>query len=182
MFHRTDRLFLRPIFPEDWPAILSGIAELPIVRNLAQAPWPYAEADARAFAARTPDPAMPTFAVTLPSPDGGAQYIGQIGFVEHAGELQIGYWFAREYWNHGYATEAACGLIEIARMMGMKHLGAVHFVDNPASGAVLRKAGFKPTGQSSKLHSVARGRADPCLHYAIDLAGDCCPTEWKRAA
>ena len=35
MFMRTDRLFLRPAWVEDAPAILTGIAEPDIVRNLA---------------------------------------------------------------------------------------------------------------------------------------------------
>lgn len=49
MFHRTQRLFLRPVFPEDWEAIFVGIADEGVVRNLARAPWPYRADDARHF-------------------------------------------------------------------------------------------------------------------------------------
>ena len=40
MFFRSERLFLRPVWPEDWQAILNGIADEAVVRNLARAPWP----------------------------------------------------------------------------------------------------------------------------------------------
>ena len=41
MFHVTERLLLRPAWPEDAGAILAAIGEETIVRNLARAPWPY---------------------------------------------------------------------------------------------------------------------------------------------
>ena len=47
MFHRSERLLLRPPWPEDWQAVHAGIADEGVVRNLARAPWPYAEEDAR---------------------------------------------------------------------------------------------------------------------------------------
>ena len=43
MFHVTERLLLRPAWPEDAEALLGGIADEAIVRNLASAPWPPAE-------------------------------------------------------------------------------------------------------------------------------------------
>src|SRR5690606_12374276 len=51
MFARTDRLLLRPGWHEDAPALARAIGEEAIVRNLARAPWPYHEKDARAFLA-----------------------------------------------------------------------------------------------------------------------------------
>jgi len=40
MFHRSERLLLRPAWPEDWQAVHAAIADEGIVRNLATAPWP----------------------------------------------------------------------------------------------------------------------------------------------
>ena len=40
MFVRTDRLLLRPGWPEDAPALAAAIGEERIVRKLATAPWP----------------------------------------------------------------------------------------------------------------------------------------------
>ena len=59
MFHRSDRLLLRPVWPEDWQNILAGIADEGVVRNLASAPWPYNAADARAFTALPVNPRFP---------------------------------------------------------------------------------------------------------------------------
>ena len=47
MFIRSERLFLRPGWPEDWQELLSRIADESVVRNLAKAPWPYTADDAR---------------------------------------------------------------------------------------------------------------------------------------
>lgn len=64
MFHRSPRLLLRPIWPEDWQALLAGLADEAVVRNLARAPWPYLEKDAREFAALPADPLAPRFLIT----------------------------------------------------------------------------------------------------------------------
>ena len=57
--------------------------------------------------------------------------------------------FAREIASPGttaaLATEAGRALIMLARMLGHKTILAGHAVDNPASGKVLQKLGFRPT-------------------------------------
>ena len=62
-------------------------------------------------------------------------------------------------------------VVEIARLLGHMRLSASHFVDNPASGRVLRKAGFQPTGHVAKRHSCGRGGAADCVMFALDLEG-----------
>ena len=66
MFIRSQRLFLRPAFPEDWQAIHTGINDEGIVRMLASVPWPYSEQDARDFAARAQNPLLPQCVITVP--------------------------------------------------------------------------------------------------------------------
>ncbi|MFM7404001.1 MAG: GNAT family N-acetyltransferase [Erythrobacter sp.] len=178
MFHRSERLFLRPAFLEDCSAILAGIGEESIVRNLARAPWPYTLDDARGFAAVPQDMRLPHFLVTLP----GTGVIGAAGLGEHEGEAEIGYWIAREHWGHGYATEAAGAVLKIARTLGHRRLVAGHFVDNPASGKVLTKLGFAPTGRVGKRFSMARGGRDDLVEYARDLEAEMDPVVVARAA
>ncbi len=165
MFHRTERLFLRPGFPEDWEAILAGVADEGVVRNLARAPWPYREEDAKFFAAMEQDRCLPHFLVTLP----GEGVIGSAGLGEHEGKPEVGYWIARRHWGKGYATEAARGVIDVARMLGHTQLTAGHFVDNPASGKVLRKLGFRPTGTMRSRFSRARGCEVPSVEFELEL-------------
>lgn len=177
MFHRSERLFLRPAFPEDWAAIEACLgADEGIVRNLAHAPWPYGADAARAFAALTQDARLPHFLVTLP----GVGVIGSAGLGEHEGEAELGYWIARAHWGCGYATEAARAVLRIARTLGHQRIMAGHFADNPASGRVLAKLGFVPTGRIAARHSLARGEAAQSVEYACDLIADA--AEARRAA
>lgn len=178
MFHRSERLFLRPAFPEDCGAILAGIGEESIVKNLARAPWPYTLDDARSFAALPQDMRLPHFLVTVP----GKGVIGSAGMGEHEGEPELGYWIARAHWGQGYATEAAGAVLKVARALGHRRVVAGHFVDNPASGKVLRKLGFVPTGRPGKRFSLARGCMVESVEYALDLEADMDPAPFARAA
>jgi len=178
VFHRSERLFLRPAFPEDCGAILAGIGEEAIVRNLARAPWPYGLDDARSFAALPQDMRLPHFLVTVP----GVGVIGAAGMGEHEGQPELGYWIARAHWGRGYATEAAGSVLRIARALGHRRVVAGHFVDNPASGKVLRKVGFVPTGRPGQRFSAARGHAVESVEYALDLEADMDPAPFARAA
>ncbi len=170
MFIRTQRLFLRPAFAEDWGEVLAGIGEESVVRQLARAPWPYGERDAREFCERPFDPAAPSLLVTLPATP-GAPVIGGCGYgPRHDGEgTELGYWIARRHSGVGYATEAARALVETARHMGLAGLDAGHFTDNPASGRVLAKAGFRATGTVRARYSAGRAGVATCLQYRIDL-------------
>ncbi|MBV7259561.1 GNAT family N-acetyltransferase [Erythrobacter crassostreae] len=169
MFHRSDRLLLRPIWPEDWQGVLSGIADEGVVRNLASAPWPYAAEDARKFVSLPIDPMFPRFLITRAR---DAQVVGCIGIDamdDDAGVIELGYWIARPYWGQGFATEAGAAALKVARALGHQNLVASHFLDNPASGAVLRKLGFKPTGRVVERHSCGRGEDAPTAEYELSL-------------
>ncbi len=168
MFHVTQRLLLRPSWPEDWEALFGGIADKGVVRNLARAPWPYLPQHAREFVAREQSPRVPNFLMTLPG-DHGSTIIGSVGLGECEDGIELGYWIARPYWGRGYATEAASGVLEVARLLGYRTINAGHFLDNPASGKVLRKLGFTPTGKVALRHSCARGEAVDCALYRLDL-------------
>ena len=94
MFIRSERLFLRPGWPEDWQDIQRQIGSEAIVRNLARAPWPYRAEDAQAFAALPQDPRTPHFVITVPGAS-GADLIGGIGFQDCGEGVELGYWIAR---------------------------------------------------------------------------------------
>ena len=168
MFIRSERLFLRPGWPEDWAELHALIDDEAVVRNLARAPWPYGPDDARSFAASAQGTRCPHFFVTLPGAS-GARMIGCIGLVEEAAEATLGYWIARQHWNKGYATEAVRALLSLASTLGHRRIIARHFIDNAASARVLAKAGFCPTGEIRRAYSAARLAAEPTLTHAIDL-------------
>lgn len=165
MFHVTERLLLRPAWPEDWEQVLAGVGEEAIARNLAKVPWPYGEAEARWWTNQPQDQRLPNFLV-IESASG--RVVGSCGLGENDGEPEIGYWFAREAWGRGYATEAARGVLEIAKLLGFRRLTAGHMADNPTSGRVLRKLGFRPTGMARRF-SLARGCEVDSVEFALDL-------------
>ena len=173
MFIRSERLFLRPGWPEDWEELLGRIGDEGVVKNLAQAPWPYTADDARRFASQPQDQRCPHFFVTLPTSSAPAELIGCVGLAESNGEVELGYWFAREHWGKGYATEASRAVLRLARVLGHRDIVAGHFIDNPASGAVLRKVGFRPTGHLRQRFSLSRGSVAQSVEHRIRLGPPC---------
>lgn len=169
MFARTERLLLRPSWPEDATALYEAIADENIVRNLARAPWPYTAEDAAWFLAKQQPAMFPNFMLLLRT-DGAPKLIGSCGLAELRGDVELGYWVAREHWGQGFAAEAAKAVVGIAKALGHKKLVSGHFTDNPASGRVLRKIGFRPLGRIEKRFSVGRGEEVSCALFELPLA------------
>lgn len=166
MFARTERLLLRPGWTEDAPALARAIADEAVVRNLARVPWPYGVGDAERYLARPQHPLYPTcliFSRTRGSP----RLVGGIDLdATPDGEVELGYWIARPYWGLGFATEAGRAMIGYADAAQIPQLAAGHFLDNPASGHVLRKLGFRPTGEVRARYSSGRGALAHSALYA----------------
>jgi len=170
MFVRTKRLLLRPGWAEDAEALHRAIADEGVIRNLSRAPWPYEPVHAEAFLAAKRETAQPSVLVFRRG-EGPPALIGSIGFSPRDdGETEFGYWIARDHWGRGYATEAGRAIIACARhSLRLRKLNAGHFLDNPASGRVLEKLGFRPTGSIVLRHSAGRGEDVPCRLFALDL-------------
>jgi RimJ/RimL family protein N-acetyltransferase len=169
MFARTERLLLRPSWPEDAGAIYDAVADEGIVRNLASAPWPYTPEDAAHFAGLEHRAIYPNFMLMLRT-DGAPKLIGSCGLAELNGQAELGYWIARGHWGQGFAAEAAKAVVGVAKALGHKKLVSGHFTDNPASGRVLRKIGFRSLGRVEQRYSVGRGRATDCALFEMPLA------------
>lgn len=167
MFIRTERLFLRPGWIEDAPGLARAIDDESIVRNLARVPWPYCMDHARQWLTTPKPDKLPSFLVTLPEESG--RIIGVCGFHEEQGVPAIGYWITRSHQGRGYATEANQAILKLAKAIGHSRIRADHFADNPASGRVLRKVGFVPTGRTSKRPSLARGTTSLSVEYSAEL-------------
>ena len=172
MFARTERLLLRAGWSEDAPALFEAICDARIVRNLAQAPWPYTIDDAEAFLARERGPRDMSLLIFLRTA-GAPRLVGGIGIHQlSSGEGELGYWIARPFWDRGIATEAGRAVIANARdSLRLKRLASGHFLDNAASGRVLAKLGFKPVATEMRF-STGRGAEVPCKLFELDLAGD----------
>ena len=169
MFARTERLLLRPGWAEDAPALAAAIADETIVRNLSTAPWPFALRDAEAFLAAPRDPVLPSFLI-FERTAGEPVLAGSCGLGRRAsGNVELGYWIARPFWGRGIATEAGRQLVAIARTLGLERLEASHVLDNPASGRVLEKLGFRPAGMIAPRFSCARELEIPARYFRLEL-------------
>jgi len=73
------------------------------------------------------------------------ELIGAIGaFPSEDNRLEIGYNIAKKHWRNGYTTEALKRAIDyLINDEGISRFRCSHAILNPASGAVMRKAGFK---------------------------------------
>ena len=173
MFARTDRLLLRPGWAEDAAALARAIGEEAIVRNLASAPWPYDLGHARAFIETERRPDEASFLIFRRT-NGAPRLIGAAGLGRQPdGQIELGYWISRPHWGLGYATEAGEAIIAIARDgLRLRKLAAGHFVDNPASGRVLEKLGFRATGEIAPRYSCGRGGEAPCKLFELDFCAD----------
>jgi RimJ/RimL family protein N-acetyltransferase len=169
MFVRTQRLTLRPGWREDAPELARAIGHESVVRNLARAPWPYTIEAAETFAASFGEPLEAKFMI-FEHQGGALRLIGvaSVGPFEDEPH-ELGYWITPDAWGRGYATEAGAAVLRAARAAGIRHVGAGHFLDNPASGRVLRKLGFRPTGRVTQVYSRGRGEAVPSARFEIDL-------------
>ena len=170
MFIRSERLFLRPGWAEDWPELEQRFGDESVARTLARVPWPLRAEDNSGPAA---DPRCPHFLITLPSAAGPAPIIGCIGLVRGEDGVELGFWITRPHRGQGHATEAVRAVLRLAQVLGHRQLLAGHFVDNPAGAAVLRKAGFTATGRLRQRYSLARGYQAQWVEHRAELAPPC---------
>lgn len=69
---------------------------------------------------------------------------GGLYFKEDYGCFELGYNIMKDCWHQGYTTEAARAMLDFARKeLGEKRFLGRHAVDNPNSGKVMEKVGFR---------------------------------------
>jgi RimJ/RimL family protein N-acetyltransferase len=154
----TERLHLRPVTPQDSGRITEVVADPRVHRMLARVPPGQTKAQTLAWI-MTHDRGRAedidhVYAITK---DG--VLIGVTGAHRASTDLpfEIGYWLAPEAWGQGFVTEASAALIcWLETRKGARALVSGHFADNPASGRVLSKLGFLPSGRD-KMFCAGRG-------------------------
>ena len=90
------------------------------------------------------------------------------------GEPLIGYWIAKPYWNQGICTEALRLMLDhIRQTTDIKSLISGHFDDNPASGRVMEKCGFVPTGETCIDEKQYKGENRPIRVIRLVIENKC---------
>jgi [ribosomal protein S5]-alanine N-acetyltransferase len=160
----TQRLRLRPFIIEDAPRLAMFVGDYDVAKMTATIPHPYSEADARHFI--TASLGAPLYAIVHAN-----GVIGAVSLQNNGPQnFEIGYWLAKPFWGRGIMTEAARSVIIASRhSCSTLRITAAHCDDNPASGRVLVKLGFEPTGEKTG-HSLARGAAVRLLTYSLPIS------------
>lgn len=170
MFIRTERMFLRPVWPEDLDDLVQMLEDEDIQRNIGVVPLPRSAPEVKAYLERPRDPRLPHFFMYLRSAE-GPQLVGSIGLAGDDDEVELGYWVAPRFRGHGYATEAVRAVLKHARSLGHRRVYANHFADSGASARVLENAGFRDTGRIRSRYSDWRGAEASVRVYVAELEG-----------
>ena len=170
----TSRIVLRPWRDSDAPVLYKWASDPEVGPHAGWAPHKSVEESLEVIRTVFKD-ATNTWAIELKET---GEAIGAMGYgpscdcnlPARQGEPLIGYWIAKPYWNRGICTEALGLMIEhIRKTTDIKSLISGHFVDNPASGRVMEKCGFVPTGESIIDESQYQGADHPIRVLRLQL-------------
>jgi ribosomal-protein-alanine N-acetyltransferase len=165
----TERLLLRPPRAADISHFVPLLDDFDVSKNLSSVPHPYTEDDACAFIVKMAYGLAAgtdyAFAIVMRS----GVFIGMCG-VHPALGWEFGYWLGKPHWGRGYATEAGSRVVAFAfDELKAERLNAGWFHDNPASGRVLAKLGFRPAGERER-GCLSRGCSVNCRLVELDRA------------
>ena len=167
----TDRLILRPFTLDDVDDVARMCGSGVLHRTTLALPYPYTRESAISWISKHDEwrqnRICEDFAIT--DRETGSLYgaISLMFHVKNSPTAEMGYWVGEEFWNHGFATEAARALIEYAFSELMLHrVYAEHFGSNLASGRVMQKAGMKHEG-TLRDHFFKNGRYEDGVIYGI---------------
>jgi RimJ/RimL family protein N-acetyltransferase len=152
----TPRLHLRCPVHADAPAVIAIAGDWDVARRLGRVPHPYTREHFRFFIEQVVT-SEPTWAIVERR---SGELVGIIGLIPHDEfpSAELGYYVGRPYWGQGLATEAAQAIVRMGfETNGYSKLTSRYHADNPASGRVLSKLGFKPIGRANH-HCLADGR------------------------
>jgi RimJ/RimL family protein N-acetyltransferase len=165
----TVGLLIREFLLDDWPAMQRIGGHPSVAPTLATVTSPWVDVEVKTWSVRSLFRGRPGFRAAIVL--SGVGVIGSLGLDKTPGpeNQSCAYFIDPAYWGQGYATEALwCFLKTFGPRFDLSEIGANHFEDNPASGAVLRKLGFKKSG-SGMAKSQARLEPAPVTLYRLKL-------------
>ena len=168
---KTKRLVLRAFTPEDALRVFEIQSDWEVARMLAIPAYPPSLDDITAWlrehAVEWRAGTAYRFATVADGRVIGCADVDEI----RDGSGALGYWLDRDYWGQGLASEAAGAVHNFAtRTLGLRRLKAGHAADNPASGRILMRLGFRWIEDRTLWY---RSRQADVLrqHYVFDEVG-----------
>ena len=144
LFH-TERLQVRPLHDVDLDALCAVYGDADAMRWVGDAQPLSRERCIEWLAVTRRNYATRGYGMATLLLRDSAEVVGFCGLVHPGGQLEaeIKYALRREFWNQGYATEAARGMLDYgARAFGLRRVIATAAPANVASHRVLLKAGL----------------------------------------
>lgn len=84
-------------------------------------------------------------------------------------ECELGYWIARPFWGRGICSEALQLVVDHCFLVkGFTVLWGDYFPENPASGRVMEKCGFRDTGRVTLCPNLEVGADRPVRIMRLD--------------
>ena len=139
----TQRLFLRRFRADDAAALLAILSDPEVTAYLPM--FPLASLDEAkehlnsAYLQYYARPSGYRYAVCL---RGEESPVGEV-HVSDSDSLDFGYFLRRSHWGRGLITEAGRAVMARLQADGVPYITATHDVNNPASGAVMKKLGMR---------------------------------------
>ncbi len=166
MFARTERLTLRPAWPEEAPALMA-VGHEPLARLLTRGLPASDSAGSRIAAPR--GAYEPRFVIEAHEAE-RPTLIGAIGLYEEVNGTDLAFWLTPPARGRGYATEAGRAVIDMARhALPLRRLRARHCMKDAASARVVAKLGFRPAGhEAAPAPSTFGGMVE--LLYDLDVS------------
>ncbi len=162
----TVRLRFRRVVPSDSAAITDAVRDPRVYRMLARVPPDQNRVQTLAWIA-THDAARRADTDHVFALIHGEMFAGVMGAhrTSVSDPFEIGYWLVPDAWGKGLCTEAGFALIAwLEQTRAARALVSGYFVDNPASGRVLRKLGFLPAG---RWPMFSAGRGEVADHFQM---------------
>ncbi|MBV9997000.1 MAG: GNAT family N-acetyltransferase [Caulobacteraceae bacterium] len=170
MILETERLVLRPIVAHDWRALYPILSDPVVVAHWDGPEVIDPDVCAGMVAAEIEDMRAGRGYYWAVEHGGGAVLGGcdlaDIDRRHHRGE--VGFFFARQAWGHGFALEAMRAVVSHAAALGLRRLWARTHAGNDRSERLLQRLGFEPEGYL-RGHVQRAGQRRDCKIFGILL-------------
>lgn len=155
---------------KDIPRIMKYANNPKIAEMTLNIPHPYKEKDAITWLnmanQRFEEESGYVFAIAELSSD---EFIGGIGLEINIrfNRAELGFWIGEPFWNQGYISEATKEVLRFGfEEVGLNKIIAHHFLNNPASGKVMRKNAMIKEGEL-KEHIKKEGAYKSLVLYRL---------------
>lgn len=181
---------LRPYRDSDAPVLAREIGNFNVSRQTGSIPYPYTVEVAEGWICLNDWAWRRRLRFNMAIVDETGTLMGGIGLFPSRfsrtspPRWEIGYWLGEAHWGRGYATRAVELALDFLRTeIGDRVCDAAYNLHNEASGRVLEKCGFFPTGEIVSSYSLAaHARSDVRVMAWTDDPAPSIPGEPLKAA